>query len=328
MPSLTGLVASIDVRGAPSPELARRALATRQGEPFDAARIQDDLRALWALQLFDDVSVLAEPLPSGVALTYVVVPRPTIDRVTFSGAQRVPEAELAALVADLRGSPANPVLVDDAVRRVRDHYAELGYRLARVETEQSRTNQAGGDPGPVEVRMVIDEGPRVVLDRWTFTGNVRVKEAELRRQMASGTANTAGGLYSEALWERSVVQISAYYFDRGMLQVQVGPVELTPSADGSALSATVPIVEGPVFHVGTVEVTDSRPEGSARRSAGALHTKRGEVFDRTRIKADLDRLRAWYAAQLHRKVTVTPQTEIDVPRATMNLVFRVADADP
>ncbi len=197
----------------------------------------------------------------------------------------MPEAELTALVADLPGSPANPVLIDDAVRRVRDRYAERGYRLSRVETEQSRaTTQAAGQ-GPVEVRLVIDEGPRVVLDRWTFTGNVRVKEAELRRQMASGTANAPGGLYSEALWERSVVQISTYYFDRGMLQVQVGPVALTPSADGAVLSATVPIVEGPVFHVGTVEVRD--PRSSAGPTPGTLRTKRGDVFDRTRVKSDL-----------------------------------------
>ncbi len=41
-----------------------------------------------------------------------------------------------------------------------------------------------------------------------------------------------------------------------------------------------------------------------------------------------DRLRDWYAAQRHRKVTVTPQTELDVPGATVNLVLRVEDAAP
>ena len=303
--------------------MARHALATHLGDPFDPARIQDDLRALWALRLFEDVAVEAEARGEGVALIYVVVLRPKIDRVTLSGTHRVPVAELEALVADLRGSPADPVLIDDAVHRVRDHCAELGYRLARVETEQSRANQAPG-PSPVELRLVIDEGPRVVLDRWTFTGNARVSEAALRKQMESGAANTAGGLYSEALWERDVARISAYYFDRGMLQVQVGPVKLTPSADGSVLSATVPVVEGPVFHVGAVDVHDTAA-ASSRRPAGVLRVKKGEVFDRTHVKADLDRLRAWYAREMHRDVVVTPLTDLDVPGAMVNLVLRVED---
>jgi outer membrane protein insertion porin family len=323
LPSFTGLVARIDVRGAPAPEVALRALATRLGEPFDPARIQDDLRALWALQLFEDVAVEAEPHPSGVTLTYVVVMRPPIDHVSFAGTHQIPEAELAALVADLRGAPANPALIDDAVRRVQARYAELGHRLSRVETEQGRIG-AGG----VELRFVIDEGPRVVIGTWTFTGNVKVSTAELRKQMASGASNAAGGLYSEELWERDVMRISAAYFDRGMLQVRVGPIELIPSADGSVLTATVPIVEGAVFHLGTVAVTDPGAPAGVRHPTGVVRVKRGEVFDRNRIKGDIDRLRAWFARELRRKVEVNPLTELDVAGAKVNVVFRVEDALP
>ena len=333
LPSFTGLVARLDVRGAPSPEVALRVLATRLGEPFDPARIQDDLRALWALDIFEDVAVEAEPHPSGVALTYVVVMRPPIDRVSFSGIHQIPEADLATLVADLRGAPANPALIDDAVRRIQTRYAEIGHRFARVETEQVTMGAPPGaapssapkppgrvGQGGVELRFVIDEGPRIVIGTWTFTGNAKVSAAELRKQMASGAFNTAGGLYSEERWDRDVMRISAYYFDRGMLQVRVGPIELTPSADGTVLTATVPVVEGAVFHLGNVTVTDPAAAAGARRPTGVVRVKRGEVFDPNRIKGDIDCLRAWFARELHRKVEVSPLTELDVAGAKVDVV--------
>ncbi len=194
---------------------------------------------------------------------------------------------------------------------------ELGYRLARVETETSRV----GD-GPVEVRFLVDEGPRVVLDRWAFTGNVAVTEADLRAGMQSGPYNVAGGLYDEDRWERDVVLLSSYYFDRGMLQVRIGPAEVTPSADGAVLSVTVPIVEGPVFHLGKIEVADPSAKKGAPAPAGVLRVKRGEVFNRTRLVEDIDRLRAWFA-KARRHVEVSPTTSIDVPGARVDIAFHV-----
>ena len=295
---------------------------THVGERFDAARVQEDLRALWALSRFDDVSVEADHAAEGLVLTYVVVERPPIGRLTFAGTKQIPEPELISLVSDLHGKPADPAAIDAAVRRVRARCVELGFRLARVETESSRVAE-----GPVELRFLIDEGPRVVLDRWAFTGNVAASEADLRAQMRSAPYNVAGGLYDEDRWERDVVLLSAYYFDRGMLQVQVGPAEVKPSADGSVLSVTVPVVEGPVFHFGKIEVVDAARKG-APAPAGVVHVKRGEVFSRTRLIADIDRLRLFFSRERRRHVEVSPTTAIDVPGARVDIAFHVTDAPP
>ena len=317
-------MARVDTRGAVASRPALlRALQTRAGEPYDPARIQAELRALWALRLFDEVSVEAEAQPSGVALTYVVVERPLVERISFPPLKAAPEAEIAELVAALRGAPADPLSIDDATSRVRARLRELGHRLARVETEQGRAG-AGG----VLVRFLIDEGPRVVVDRWSFTGNAKVKEAVLRAQMQSGAYNVAGGLYDEERWARDASVISYDYFDHGMLTAHVGEAEVTASADGAALSVVVPIVEGPVFHHGKVEIADPSPAKSAGKGAPALRLKRGEIFNRSRVKDELVRLKAWFAREQHRTVEISPYTDLDVKAGQVDLVLRVEDARP
>jgi outer membrane protein insertion porin family len=326
LPSFTGSVAGIETRGASSTEeILRRTLVTHVGERFDATRIQEDLRALWALRRFEDVAVEGERRSEGVVLTYVVVERPPIERVSIVGLKQIPEPELSSLVAELRGSPADPAHIDAAVRRVRAQCVEIGFRLARVETEIDRVAQ-----GPVELRFLVDEGPLVRIGTWTFTGNVAVSEAELRAQMKSTPHNAAGSLYDEERWERDVMILSSYYFDRGMLQVSVGPAVVTPSADGSTLAVNVPIVEGSVFHLGKIAVVDASAKGTPKAAAGptgALRIKRGEVFSRARLVEDIERLRAFFAKR-KRRVEVSPTTEIDVPGARVDLVFHVADAAP
>ncbi len=322
-PAVSGVVARVETRGSGDSQAAlRRALATRPGDPYDPARIQDDLRALWALRLFEDVSVEAEIGPSGVALTYVVAERPHVQHVSFSPLTAATPAELATEVASLVGAPADPALIDGAGSAIRDHLVALGHRLARVEAEKRPAGE-----GRIDVHFVIDEGPRVVVESWAFSGNDKTKEKELRAVMKSGTHNVAGGLYDEDLWERDALLITAYYFDHGMLSAHVGAAEVTPSADGTKLSVVMPIVEGPVFRLGKIEVADAAAKKAARPGA-ALRIKHGDIFNRTRVKEDLDRLKAWFAREQHRTVDISPATELDMGKGRVDLVLHVEDAKP
>ena len=89
----------------------------------------------------------------------------------------------------------------------------------------------------------------------------------------------------------------------------------------------VPIVEGPVFRLGKIEVRGPAAKKGARPAA-ALRIKHGDIFNRTRVKEDLDRLKAWFAREQHRTVEISPATELDMGAGRVDLVLHVEDAKP
>src|SRR5262249_9080155 len=98
-------IANVEIQGT-QPILARMVAAmlkTRAGTPFDSRAAGADLVALHALDAFDDVRLLAEARPEGLALTVVVHERPVIREVFFSDGSNVPVPGIwiAPLAGDL-----------------------------------------------------------------------------------------------------------------------------------------------------------------------------------------------------------------------------------
>jgi outer membrane protein insertion porin family len=317
----SGLVARIEQRGATtSADVLQRVVVGRVGEAYDPARVQEDIKKLFALGIYEDISVQAEPHPSGVALTYVVVERAPIERVALGGVKALPEPEIAALVAELRGKRANPALIARGAQLITQHYVDAGYRKARVDVDTSTS-----ETGQVEVRYVIEEGPKITIERFAFTGNAKVREPELRKQIHTekGAFNAVNGVYHAERLARDALLITALYYDRGMLQANVGAPEIAPSADGSKLVITVPIDEGQVFRVKKIEISD-RTGSQGKKKPGALRTRAGEVVNRGKVIEDVQRLRDWYKKELGRDVDVTTETELDAAKGTVNLTLVVS----
>src|SRR5664280_3334091 len=54
-------------------ELIRANIRVKPGDPYRTAAVDDDVRELYATDLFSDIRVTDETSPDGVLLTYIVV---------------------------------------------------------------------------------------------------------------------------------------------------------------------------------------------------------------------------------------------------------------
>jgi outer membrane protein insertion porin family len=125
-------------------------------------------------------------------------------------------------------------------------------------------------------------------------------------------------------WEADSYRISAYYYDRGYLQMKVtGPVVI-PSPDGLSFRVRFTVEEGRPFRIREYVVFED-VDGSRREPLG--HWKAslgpGDVFSRGAVMIDFDWLRRIYRDAGYAEVVAEPETDLDAPGSEVTLRSRI-----
>lgn len=297
----------------------RTTMKSRRGATCRDSTVQEDARALWDLQFFEDIEISAEMRPSGdIILIVKVKERPAIGEVTYDGTDEVSDSDLEEDVVTLRtGEILSLPEVERQIIKIRDHYAEEGHYLARVSYEL--------DPLPnneVRVRFVIDEGAEVTVRRIQFVGNDHLSDSDIQAFMRTSETGffsflSSSNTFNRKHFDEDVQRIQLLYYDRGYLTVNVGTprIELTP--DRQYIDITIPITEGPRFRIGKLKVAELNDEGTEIEPLGGrkalrekLHLGPGDWFSSTTIREDIMEITRHYRDRGYARVQVTPRTDL------------------
>jgi len=131
-----------------------------------------------------------------------------------------------------------------------------------------------------------------------------------------------GALDSDAL-EREMLLISAFYWDRGYVNVKVG----APRYDRERGVISVPVDEGQRFTMGSITITGELLASEASHLA-MIRVRPGMVFSRKMIATDREALSTFYADRSYAYVTVLPLTKIDLDAKTIDLTFEIERGQP
>ena len=154
---------------------------------YDADKLEIARLGIASLYLdrgFLDVRVegpLVEPMEDGLSVTFTVREGVAyrFGRITISGVERFPEAELWALVTIKEGEPASSRAMRRVTRSLSDYYGRRGYIAARV----APALNARADGELVDVRFAITEGEQTRIRNVLIRGNMRTKDKVIRREL-------------------------------------------------------------------------------------------------------------------------------------------------
>jgi outer membrane protein insertion porin family len=299
-------------------------LLSKPGTLFDASKMREDIRAMWKMGFFADVNVEAEVGATGaLTLTFAVKEKPSIRKVLVAGNQ---ELELSKIneVIDLELDTIVDIgKIKKNREKIADQYVQKGFYLATVDYEIKPVNEA-----EVDVWFKVDEKAKVKIRDVQFIGNHSISDDELRlaistrRQDALSFVNESG-VYSQEAFERDLLLVSAHYWDRGYANVKVGTPQLRLSRDKEYMYLSIPIDEGPVFSIGTVNFKGDLI-GSAADNLAKIRMRPGVTFSRTQIAEDREKLSAYYQDQGYAYANVLPLTKVDLPTRKISLTYEVA----
>lgn len=286
----------------------------RPGRPFEPRGMTSDVRDMWESGNFDDIEVDLTASADAVSLRLLVRERPSVKDFKFKGNSAISEDDLLEVVkAELKlGSIFRASEARRAVQKLRDKYAEEGRFLAEVEFEAVpfRDNQ-------VVLTFVIREHEKVTVRRMTFLGNHGIPEDELREVTQTGRMGLlsfgSGGPFRQDMFERDVLVLQSYYYDKGYLTVNVSAPRVMLTPDRSGIDIVIPIDEGPRFKVRRIDIFEVDADGKRiepllgkKRLRDMIRARPGEYFNRAELIKDVSDIQLQYRDKGYAFVDIKP----------------------
>ncbi|OGC34385.1 hypothetical protein A2311_06390 [candidate division WOR-1 bacterium RIFOXYB2_FULL_48_7] len=127
-------IAAIEIRGnqAITQKLISDNVFSRVGEAVSEEKINGDIKAIYALGYFSNVTGTIEPQAGGNKLIITVTENPVLAAVSFEGNTVFSTQTLSALVSSRAGNVLNYQKIQDDIAKINELYKNKGYMLSRV----------------------------------------------------------------------------------------------------------------------------------------------------------------------------------------------------
>ena len=281
-------------------------IQTKPGDYYDPAALRRDLKSVFAMGYFDDVSVDVTDTAKGKAITFMVREKPLIKNVSFSGADAVSEDDVRDAANISANTIVNPAKINDAVQRIKGLYKSKGYFNTRVAANISYPTK-----DTANVRFLIQEGKKVSIREIAFEGNKSFDDDDLEDVIQTGTWNWLSWLTESGVLKMDVLQqdagrLTAFYHNHGFIEARVGEPRVEEKDD--SLTVTFPIEEGPRYRVGTVDIKGDLIEDKAKLIS-MLKIRREKYLNRKILRDDTLKLTDVYAEHGYAFAEVHPQIQ-------------------
>jgi outer membrane protein insertion porin family len=263
-----------------------RLIDAAPGAVLSADDINDATQRIMGSGLFETAEIV--PVPGG--LRVVVVERPTVNRISIEGNQRIDDEDLLPLIelSPRRVYSARQAEADAAA--MSDFYTARA-RLAAVVTPRiiRRTDNR------VDVVFEVSEGRVVENERISFVGNRAFSDRRLRRVIETKQAGLLRQLINSDTFvpERIAFDrqlLTDFYRSRGYVDFTVLDVTTQLSRERDATFVTFNLREGQSFDVGAVTVSSDFPTMNLDDYRGALRIRSGETWSPSLIDEQVNRL--------------------------------------
>jgi outer membrane protein insertion porin family len=323
-------IAAVEVRGNRRIEAAAilARVSSKAGEPYEPARVSQDVRAVFGLGFFRDVRVLTEPGAGGPTLIFEVEENPIVRQVAISGNDSIDSEKIRDAMTLTTGSTLDYPLVYENTQRIEQLYRSEGYYLAKVRQEIQPLGQDA-----VAVNFQVEEGKKLRLEEIRFEGNEALSTSKLEQGMKTKPWHwysyvshfiDNSGTYSEPVFLQDMRGVEQKYTDDGYLQVELSEPRVEAKEEG--LVVVVDVTEGPQFKVGSIDVTGDE-SADVERLREKLLLKPGDVFNRSHLTTDVEGLTSHYTDRGFYFANVNPRTNLKESDKTVDVDFQVERGD-
>jgi len=302
-------------------------IKTKVGILANQELLRDDVRAIWKMGYFEDVQIESTQTKQGLILVFVLKEKPSIDKIYVDGNDEVQLSKINEALDIKKEQILDLAKLKKNVEKIKALYIEKGFYMADVTYELKRPSAS-----TVDVWFHVTERAKVAVKRVNFVGNKAISDDELRTVILTREGNilsllTQAGTYREDVFQRDILVLQAHYWDHGYVQVKVGTPLVELSGDKQSMFITIPIEEGPQFHLGKVSVTGDLLEPEAF-FIERLSVKPGDIFNRSKLSDDLQKLTDYYKDKGFAYVNATPTTPIHDAERLVDVAFEIQKGQP
>ncbi len=293
---------------------------SRKGESLDFDKLDKDLRAIYAMGYFKDVTIETEDGAKGKIVIFNVSEKPSIGRITFTGNKKIKADDLTKESGIKLYSIYNPNDLKQSVNKLKDYYRQEGYYTVEI------TDKVDEIPrNEVALTYEIKEGDKVYIQKIEFVGNTKFKDGKLKDVMDTSEKGllswfTKSGVLDKKKLETDAQKIAVFYQNQGYLRAKVDEPKVRYEP-GYGLVVTIEIIEGDQYFANSVNVAGDLIK-PAEELLKKVELAKQKPFSREMVRKDVLTLRDVYANEGYAYAEVVPVTSENDTDHTVDITYQ------
>ncbi|RJO64615.1 MAG: outer membrane protein assembly factor BamA [Candidatus Omnitrophota bacterium] len=297
----------------------------RIGSPYNDNIINDDLKRLYLLGYFSDISIDTEDYNNGVKVIIKVVERPVVEKITFQGIKRLTLRE-EKIKEELKIKESQyldyPSLNDD-IETLKKLYAKRGYSEVDIEYKvevDDATNKA-------RVRFEVSEGKRVRIKNIIVDGNSAFSDGRILRLMKTKRAWLFNaGTLKDDVFKEDIERVRAFYQRAGYLDVAV-TYDIKKGTRKSLLYITITVQEGKKYLVGSLEIKGNQDISEKDILSKLKEATPGKVFSQEALKQDIANIQSLYFDRGYISMQIQEGISLNTYTGRVDIVYTIREND-
>jgi len=301
------------------------AVESKKGESLDYDQLDQDLRAIYRMGFFNEVSIETQDGPKGKVVVFKVLEKPSIGKISFSGNKKEKDDDLLKESGIKLYAILNRSEIRQSVNRLEEYYRQKGYYNVEIKERIE-------DLPRNEVALIyqVGEGKKVYIQKIDFVGNTKFDDGDLKDVMYTSERGllswvTKSGLLDRKKLEFDLQKVTAYYHNHGYIRAKTGEPKISYEED-KGLTITIEVIEGEPFRVNKVGVEGDliQPEETLLKK---VEIKNEEFFNREVVRKDTLVLRELYADEGFAYAHVGPFIQEDNTNNTVDVAYKISKGE-
>jgi outer membrane protein insertion porin family len=294
---------------------------------------RDAIERLYNLRLFEDIQILVENRTAeGVYLLIRVTENSRLERVEVEGNDELSTDDILKKVNYVKGQIVTEQEISYNLRLLKAKYDEDGYLNATIKHDLIKTNDSTSNR--VILKLVVNEGQKVKVDKIRFHGNARFDSSDLKSEMKETSEQAwwrfwTSNKFDKKKYEEDKKLILAFYRKNGYRDAEVLGDSITYSADKHYLTTDIYVYEGPQYKLRNIIWEGNTVYPSDVLSA-RLGFNPGDVYNKEKFEQNLYRnesendVSSLFMNNGYLFFQVEPE-EVQIPPDSLDIVLRIRE---
>ena len=299
-------------------------LKTKRGEAFLEKVVNEDVKRLYLMGYFSDVSVSVEDVQDGVGVVFTVIEKPPLTMIKFSGNKSYRETKLLPVIKSKLNEFADERALNTDTKALEDFYKRVGFPWVNI-SYRVDVNAAGDEATAV---FIVDEGPKAVVRNIKVIGNVAFSDKRLIKLIKSKTSGFfRSGVYKKDVADDDMERIKNFYRKEGFLDIESEYEVVSQEKKRKRwIELVIRIEEGKKYIAGDIELSGNTVF-SEEELKSLLKMRPGHTFTENEVHKEVASIQEHYFDKGYITAKVKPDTLLNLQTDRVDITYNVVEGE-
>jgi len=301
-------------------------IKSKVGDTFTEADITADIKTIFKMGFFLDVTAEETSTPEGKIITFIVLEKGLISEIVINGNKALSKDDIKDAMATKTRQTLNQEQIKADIEKIKALYDNKAYYNAEIKDKVERD-------GEKDFRVILDikENDKLYIKSITFEGNEAYTSKELKNMMSTKEYTifhliTDSGLLKRDQLKQDIGKLATYYFNNGFINSQIGEPEITTDKKGMYIK--IKIKEGKRFKVDKVEISGDLLQKPKTELLQSLKAKKGDNYNREAIMKDIDFLTQSCNDEGYANADINPKINTREKEQLVEVDYQITKGEP